>query len=62
MNNAKWAGNLRHWLGIMGAALIAGDFVDVSMWDQFVGGIMAAAAMYLSWTSPAKLKSEGDDA
>ena len=59
-NAAKWAGNFRHWLGIAGAALIAGDFVEAGMWDQFVGGVMAAVAMYSSWTSKAKLEGEGD--
>ncbi len=59
-NSAKWAGNGRHWLGIVGAAVLAGNFVDAAVWDQFVGGIMAAVAMYASWTSKAKLEGEGD--
>ncbi len=59
-HGAKLAGNARHWLGIAGAALIAGNFVEAGMWDQIVGGIMAACAMYASWTSPAKQVGKGD--
>jgi len=60
-NAAKFAGGARHILGIAGAALVAGDFVEAAMWDQFVGGVMALIAMWASYTSKAKLKGAGDD-
>jgi len=60
MNDAKWAGHFRHWLGIFGAALLAGDFVEAAIWDQFVGGVMASFAMYASWYSKAKTIGNGD--
>lgn len=59
-NRAKLMGQIRHYLGILGAALVAGDYVPVEQWDQIVGGVIAIAALVMSWTSKDKKVGHGD--
>ncbi len=59
-NKAKWAGQIRHVLGIAGAALVAGGYADESVVSEIIGGLMALTALVLSWISPAKKVGEGD--
>ena len=59
-HQAKWAGQLRHWLGIMGAGLVAGGYADESTIQQIIGGAMALTSLILSWSSPAKKEGKGD--
>jgi len=61
-HGAKLAGQARHLLGIVGAALVAGGYADEGVIQEIVGGLMALVAMVLSWTSPAKKVGEGDEA
>ncbi len=59
-HQAKIAGQLRHVLGIAGAAIVAGGYADESVVAEIIGGLMALAALVLSWTSKAKKIGEGD--
>lgn len=59
-HGAKIAGQLRHWLGIVGAALVAGGYAESTQIDEITGGVMALVALVLSWTSRAKKVGEGD--
>lgn len=59
-NGAKLAGQFRHILGIVGAALVAGGYADSGVIQEIIGGLLALSAMVLSWTSPAKKVGEGD--
>ncbi len=59
-HQAKWAGQFRHALGIIGAGLVAGGYADGAIVQEIIGGLMALAGLYLSWTSKAKKIGEGD--
>ena len=59
-NGAKLAGQVRHLLGIAGAALVAGGYADDAVIQEIIGGAMALIAMVLSWTSKAKRVGHGD--
>ena len=59
-NQAKWAGQIRHILTIIGAALVAGNFAEAGVADEIIGGAMAFTGLVLSWISPAKNVGEGD--
>ena len=59
-HEAKIAGQARHALGIVGAALIAGGYAEEGVIHEIIGGLMALLALVLSWTSKAKAVGEGD--
>ncbi len=59
-HQAKWAGQIRHVLTVIGGALIAGGYADESTIQEILGGVMAATGLILSWTSKAKKIGEGD--
>ncbi len=59
-NKAKIAGQFRHVLGIVGAAIVAGGYADEGVVTEIIGGLMALTALVLSWTSKAKNVGEGD--
>lgn len=59
-HQAKIAGQARHWIGIAGAAIVAGGYADDAVVQEIVGGLMALIALVLSWISPAKKIGEGD--
>ena len=59
-HKAKIAGQFRHVLGIVGAALVAGGYADETIVTEIIGGLMALVALVLSWISPAKKIGEGD--
>ncbi len=59
-HQAKFAGQFRHILGIAGAAIVAGGYADEGVVAEIIGGLMALAALVLSWTSKAKKVGEGD--
>ena len=59
-HQAKWAGQIRHVLTVIGGALIAGGYADESTIQEILGGVMAATGLILSWTSTAKKIGEGD--
>ncbi len=59
-HQAKIAGQARHFLGIAGAAIVAGGYADEAVIQEIVGGLMALIALVLSWTSKAKKIGGGD--
>jgi len=59
-HKAKLAGQVRHWIGIAGAVLLAGNFREDGVSDEIIGGLMALTGLVLSWTSKAKYAGEGD--
>ncbi len=59
-HQAKIAGTFRHVLGIVGAAIVAGGYADEGVVAEIIGGLMALAALVLSWTSRAKKIGGGD--
>jgi len=59
-HKAKWAGQFRHLLTIVGAALVAGGYADEGMVQEIIGGLMTFVGLVMSWTSGAKLLGEGD--
>jgi len=59
-HQAKWAGQIRHILTIIGGALVAGGYAEESVIQEIIGGFMAIAGLILSWRSPAKKVGEGD--
>ena len=59
-HKAKLAGQARHLLTIIGAALVAGGYADESMIQEIIGGAMTAIGLVMSWTSKAKKVGEGD--
>ena len=59
-HQSKWAGQIRHVMTILGGGLVAGGFADESTIQEILGGLMAAAGLILSWTSPAKKIGKGD--
>ena len=59
-HQAKLAGQVRHYLTIAGAALVAGNFAEAGVIDEIIGGMMALTGLVLSWTSKAKRIGEGD--
>ncbi len=59
-HQAKIAGQFRHILGIVGAAIVAGGYADEGVVTEIIGGLMALTALVLSWTSKAKNVGEGD--
>ena len=59
-HKAKIAGQVRHWIGIAGAVLVASNFREDGVSDEIIGGMMALTGLVLSWTSKAKKVGEGD--
>ena len=59
-NRAKIMGQVRHVLGIIGAALVAGGYADDGTVQEIIGGGMALTSMVLSWYSPDKRVGHGD--
>lgn len=59
-HKAKWVGQIRHVLTIMGGALVAGGYADESTIQEVLGGFMAFAGLILSWRDPSKTIGEGD--
>ena len=59
-HKAKLAGQVRHYLTIAGAAIVAGNFAEAGVVDEIIGGMMALTGLILSWTSKAKKIGEGD--
>ena len=59
-NSAKWWGQIRHLLTVIGAAAVAGDYVPQEQWDQIAGGVLALGAFVMSWNSKAKKVGHGD--
>ncbi len=59
-HQAKIAGQFRHVLVFVGAAIVAGGYADETVIAEIIGGLMALAALVLSWTSKAKKIGEGD--
>ncbi len=57
---ARVTGQVRHWIGIAGAAVVAGGYADDAVVQEIIGGLMALTALVLSWVSPAKKIGEGD--
>ena len=59
-HGAKIAGQARHWIGFVGAALVFGGYADGEAVQAIIGGVVALIALVSSWKSKAKNIGEGD--
>ena len=59
-NQSKWAGMIRHFLTIVGAAAVSLGYADEDTMMQIVGGAVALFGIVWSWVSPAKKVGAGD--
>ncbi len=59
-NQSKWAGMIRHFMTIVGAAAVSLGYADEDTMMQIVGGVVALFGLVWSWVSPAKKVGAGD--